>query len=121
MGSHCGGRGRSLRRIAVAGHFLANNGRHTYLLGVGLLAVLVNSVVDRSSVSEVFREMEEAIVKDLLVKKMGRILYTDLGVVISCHVLDGSNVVWRKCWRKWTFGTSRPVAGGSRRRTHLCV
>ena len=36
---------------------------------------------------------QEAIVKDLLVKKMGRILYTDLGVVISGRVLTEETIL----------------------------
>ena len=39
----------------------------------------------------------KTIVKDLVVQKRGRILYTDLGVDISYHVLNGSSYVWRKC------------------------
>ena len=47
------------------------------------------ALLGEGTFAKIFRATEKAIVKDLVVKKMDRILYTNLGVDISFHVLDG--------------------------------
>ena len=56
------------------------------------------ALLGEGTFAEIFRATEKAIVKDLVVKKMDQILYTNLGGDTSFHVLDGL--------RRWGEGSA---------------
>ena len=80
------------------------------------------ALLGEGTFTKIFGVAEKAIVKDLVVEKMDRILYTNLGVDISFRVLDGLKRRGEEVLEVADVRTLRPVARWVvKGNTHLCV
>ena len=86
--------GASPRHFSIGGCRLLRWLLHCFSL-VSLVISYARGPLLVRAPSRRFSGYREAIVKDLVVEEVGRILYTDLGVDISYHGLNSSSVVWR--------------------------